>query len=296
MASKLKVKNATRAQQKAATSGSTDLAQKTDVSVVQGYVAPPVIKDGGATNADFYRYGLPGFIQHGVIDDFDDKPASIRVLQRRPSGEDKDLIPVFTKFILESAREAHVEKAQIVETFGDWYVFFFGERPSTYSFSGTLINSKTNNWLQDFMFYYNNYLRGTKCVENQARILLTYGGRQIEGFILNAQTQTQAANEKGVPFSFDVLITERKVLNLSPDIAIVVNNGKLVGSEPFLELLKNTSNGPVSSAYVTAKQALGLEKRPKSTDELKGSDLEATSDRFGIKGLIRSATGGLKIG
>jgi hypothetical protein len=148
-----------------------DITVFQDAFLVQAYtrVIPPSTTK---TPADFYRNGKPtsdgssGYdYPPRFLEDQIDEPASIRLIGKNPANDPhapSDLIPPYSKFFLESIQEPHVERAQIVETFGDTYVFFFGERPPIYTFSGTLLNSNTINWHQDFMFYYDNFFRGTK--------------------------------------------------------------------------------------------------------------------------------------
>lgn len=189
-----------------------------------------------------------------------EQPASIRIFgyDAKKANTGKDLIPRYTKFILESVQETHTERSQIVETFGDFYVFMFGERPPVYNFTGTLINTKNASWLTDFMYMYEQYLRGTRCVENNAVSIITYGGRQVEGLILNTSNQTSAPTEAGVPFQFSVVVFERRFFNFSEDMGYFSNTaGTLFRDKKFIEMLnktagitgKGTSNQKVSDAH-----------------------------------------------
>jgi len=215
-----------------------------------GHVPTPVKDATDLILADWYRNGR---VDKGGTHqlarqispwEHDEKPASIRCfgLRKNARGEttekDVELIPAYTKFLLESAQESHVERSQIVETFGEFFVFFFGERPPMYSFSGTLMNTKNVNWVSDFKFWYDQYLRGTKCVENNARLLLTYGGRQIEGFMLNMQTQTEASMEAGVKVNFSFVVTRKTFLSFSEDFGTVVSNGLTINDAEFTKLLQ----------------------------------------------------------
>jgi len=243
-----------------------------------GFVPTPIKEATDIVLADWYRNGRPvsnndpGQGPRQIAPwEHDEKPASIRCfgLRKNPNGstpkEDVELIPAYTKFFLESAQEAHVERSQIVETFGDFFVFFFGERPPMYSFSGTLMNTKNANWVSDFKFWYDQYLRGTKCVENNARLLLTYGGRQIEGFMLNMQTQTDATMEAGVKVSFSFVVTRKTFLSFSEDFGSVVSNGITINDAKFTSLLKKIagvegaglSDPKTSSAAKATKDAMG---------------------------------------
>ena len=223
-------------------------------------------------SADFYRYGVSaaGGVTKSTmsrqITPFYNQPAAIKVVQRARKGADTDLMPIYTKFILQSVQESHFERYQVVETFNDFYVFMFGERPPIYNFSGTLINTRNINWVQDFMLLYETFFRGTRCVEANAEIRLTYGGRSIAGYMLNVSSQTNAAVEEGVQFSFQLLVTKRTYLGLSVDFATQISAGSAAGGSAMdkkaLEILAGpsgtgTSNKQVSTATNATKKAMG---------------------------------------
>lgn len=207
----------------------------------------------GAQSADFYRFGKPTVgsergsalydVQPRTLDENDDdvNTASIRIFGQGPKDQaPKDFIPAYTKFFLDGVDEGHAERSQVIETFGQFYVFFFGERPPVYTFRGQLVNAKNANWVNDFSFMYENYLRGTRCVERNAKAILTYGGRQVEGFITNFSTSTNATLEGAVPLHFQVIVTERKYLGFSDDLSFsdsTLSRGDLAQDENFQKLL-----------------------------------------------------------
>lgn len=213
----------------------------------------PPIPDPFRVTADFYRAGKyyegenSGYeIPPRQFIPFDSKtPSSIRIWGK-PENSDiqKDIIPAYTKFILENVQESHTERSQIIETFGDFYVFMFGERPPVYNFSGQLVNSVSASWVTDFMFMYHKYFRGTQCTLMNATALVTYGGRQVEGLVLNATTGTNASMEGAVQFSFSVVVFERKFFNFSPDLGFFTTGGmekELFANSAFTELLDKIS-------------------------------------------------------
>lgn len=291
----LKQKMTSVEQMKAGANPTKTLQLAHNVFPTEGFGQHPVVPDGkDILSADFYRYGsnqvrangdvvnIGANVQAKSLDEFDDRPASIRMYGKGKEKTDKDLIPPFTKFILEGVREQHVERSQIIETFGDFYAFFFGERPSMFSYSGQLINAKNANWVQDFMFYYEHYLRGTRCVESNARIVLTYGGRQVEGFIMNVSHQTMAATEHGVPFSFEVLIIDRKILGVSNDFGLVLENGKIGQNKAFLDAVgkSGVSVPDVSAAFAKTRKVLNNEDASSSYEMLKSKSGPAMADQF----------------
>lgn len=256
-------------------------SQKEDIVVKTVDVYPTVASgdsptapnfDWSSEGADFYRHGELNVDRtvHSyprTIEPFEDEgEASIRVYGT-PVGETeaRDLIPTYTKFILDSVQESSTERSQIVETFGDFYVFMFGKRPSIYNFSGTLINSKNASWVTDFMYMYDRYLRGSQCVASNAVAIITYGGRQVEGLILNTANQTAASTEPGVPFQFSVVVFERKYYNFSRDMGISMNdNEEWQIDENFINTLEKvagktgggSSTSEVSDGFNAANSVL----------------------------------------
>lgn len=240
-----------------------------------------------------YEYN-PRFLQ----DPEQEEVANLRLIgKRKPdsTSEDIDLIPPYSKFFLESYSEGHAERSQIVETFGDAYIFFFGERPIVYTFNGTLLNTKDINWKEDFMFYYNNFLRGTKAVGYNAKVLLTYGFNQIEGYVMGVNMGANAQNEKGVQMSFQMFVTKRRTMKLSLDFGIVEENGKFNEDSSISNLITlGISDLNVSNAYNHADKVNNAGLPPSiinntSTKELgniqnvlKGQDLMTTNGKVSI--------------
>jgi len=241
-------------------------------------------------SADYYRYGKfsateKGYeIQPKAFEPFDETvPSSIRIWGKGKAGSGgkaifSDIIPAYTKFFLESVQESHSERSQIIETFGDFYVFMFGERPSVYNFSGQLLNSKKSNWVTDFMFMYDRYLRGTRCVEQNATAIVTYGGRQVEGLILSASTMTNAAVEGSVAFNFSLVVFKRSFYNFSADMGYSTADFKnLTVDTKFRSLLEKIAGteGEGSSDPQTSKAIAAAKKTAKG--DLGSSTVKSTN-------------------
>ena len=145
----------------------------------------------------------------------DDTYAVIRVV--RANGEEVPLISSsykgghgtsYTNFILQSVTDAREEKAQIVETFGIPYIFFYGQRPHVLEVQAFLINTLDFNWEAEFWENYDRYLRGTKCVEMGARVYLFYDDNIVEGYMMRASASKQAADGgRQVAMQFSMLLT-----------------------------------------------------------------------------------------
>ncbi len=113
----------------------------------------------------------------------------------------------YSNFVIQNLQEQRNEKVQVVETFGEWFAFFFGERPRTISVSGALVNTADFNWRAEFWENYDKYLRGTRCVMNKARVHLSWDDVMVEGYITNASAQDQSEQPYIIPFSFQMLLT-----------------------------------------------------------------------------------------
>ena len=124
------------------------------------------------------------------------------------------------EFVLSSVSEASQEKYQIFQTFDDDFIYFFDRNPHIYTYGGLLVNaaeigsesagslSATFEWKNRFQALYEKALRGTKCVENNARAILTYENVLREGFLLNFSMSEDAMNPLSIPFSFTFFVTK----------------------------------------------------------------------------------------
>lgn len=117
------------------------------------------------------------------------------------------LVQEYADYILQGISEQRSEKQQIVETFGDPYVYFFGERPRIIEVQGLLINTEDFNWKSQFWKNYDEYFRGTKLVERNARVYLSWDTNIVEGYLLQASASENSQEPYSVPFNFSMLVT-----------------------------------------------------------------------------------------
>ena len=113
----------------------------------------------------------------------------------------------YSNFILQSIMEQRAEKMQVIQTFGEPYVFFFGEQPRLVAAEGILLNTEDFNWRAEFWENYDRYLRGTKCVQNMTRAILSWDDIVLEGYFIKADAAETAENNNIVKISFQILLT-----------------------------------------------------------------------------------------
>lgn len=114
---------------------------------------------------------------------------------------------VYSNFLLQQVNEERMEKQQILETFGEPYIFLFGERARMMTFSGVLINTFDFNWEAEWWENYDKLLRGTKCVENDARVFISYDETLVSGYIIATSSSKAAQERNQVQFQFTMFLT-----------------------------------------------------------------------------------------
>jgi hypothetical protein len=113
----------------------------------------------------------------------------------------------YSDFILQQVQDQRAEKHQIVETFGDAFVFFYGEAPRLVTFSGILLNTIDFNWRSQFWYNYNNFFRGTRLVQLNARSYLAYDTIVIEGYPITATARENSQEPYSVMFDLTMFVT-----------------------------------------------------------------------------------------
>ena len=120
----------------------------------------------------------------------------------------------YTNFILQSVSEQRMEKHQIVETFGDNYVFFFGEQPRFLDCQAVLVSTHDFDWRAEWWDNYENFWRGTKLVEMGARCYMAWDDIVIEGYMLQAAATEQSEQPYTVQLQFRFFVTKYQNINL----------------------------------------------------------------------------------
>ena len=114
---------------------------------------------------------------------------------------------IYSNFLLQQVQEDRQEKQQILETFGEAYIFLFGQRARVISFQGILANTADFNWEAEWWYNYDRYLRGTKCVENDARVYISYDNTLVGGYIISTSSAKDTMNKNHVSFQFQLFVT-----------------------------------------------------------------------------------------
>jgi len=172
----------------------------------------------------------------------------------------------YSNFLLQGVSEARMEKQQIVETFGASYVYFFGESPRFLDVQAILLSSLDFNWRSEWWENYDTYLRGTRLVEMGARCYLFYEDVVVEGYILNAQTQSLAEQPIRQQLQFRMFVTNYTNVSFIGDPFYPIRSGAvpppgvadLTSMDAYSQLAPASSNpqNPEQQAQEAFLQAL----------------------------------------
>lgn len=197
---------------------------------------------------------------------------SAKVIQE--NGVEPLIVNSYNRFFLQNIVESETEKMQIVETFTDFYTFFYGKRPPVYRFTGTLLNDDLHKWGNDFLFFYQNFFRGTKAVELQGKAIIEYDGRIVNGFIINVNMQQNSMIHKGIPFAIDVLVIDHFFAKFSADIKDLIETKRreleAIQDTINAQLAQINKNIPSEKSLIAKLVVSG--RRPPSRTKQKGKE------------------------
>jgi len=204
----------------------------------------------------------------------------------------------YANFLLQSVNEVRMEKHQIVETFGESYIFFFGEAPRFLDVQAALINSNDFNWEAEFWQNYETFWRGSKLTELGARLYLFYDDTIVEGYMLQAQAQKNAQDPLMVSLSFRLFVTNYTNISFidSDDFPVrgsvdssILGDLTAEGRAAGFQYLANRA----SFERGAAEQAAALAIQKQALSDFGGGSLLAAALRRGVTpGMGPMLTGG----
>ena len=131
----------------------------------------------------------------------------------------------FTNFLVTGYSATRQERSQIVQTFGEDFTFFYGDQPRVYQIQGILMHTADFNWRNEFIYNYENYLRGTKLLERNARAYLVQSGLMWEGYVMMFSWQEVAAQPNHVTFTMQFLVTNETIVDGVGDVSFPIFGG-----------------------------------------------------------------------
>ena len=113
----------------------------------------------------------------------------------------------YIDFLLQSAQESYQEKVQVVDVLSDNFVaYYFGAQPPVFNYSGTLLNTRQDDWRAAFTILYNDVIRGTELARRRAVVTLVYDDMAVTGTIMGMSQILTANRQLASDFSFQMLV------------------------------------------------------------------------------------------
>lgn len=190
---------------------------------------PKYSKNTGEQETDFRESMARLFLQVPRYDEFVNsfKGSRTQPLARVLGGQSTEKSGTtggagYIDFLLQNVQHAFQEKAQIVETLADDHVaYFFGQSAPTFSYGGSLINTKQDDQAMNMLRLYRDIGRGTKLAQRNTLISIRYDGLIVSGAMMNLSWSLNAELETVVPFSFNLLVKQVTILPSEYDGGIV---------------------------------------------------------------------------
>ena len=164
---------------------------------------------------------LTAFRRLGILD------TGLERTARLASGG--DVLFATDHFLLQQVTESDEEKIGPTYTFGQVKLFCGGRNPKMYTYGGHLVdNSIEGSAKAQWMDAYERYLRGSKCVRNNAFGELYYRDQIRRGYLLHANLteSSQQPNRAQFAFSMHVIVEiSTAIEQLMPLIPEAVDGG-----------------------------------------------------------------------
>ncbi len=161
----------------------------------------------------------------------------------------------YSNFIIQSVQETRMEKNQIIETFGDAYIYFFGEAPRFIEVQAVLINSQDFNWEAEWWSNWNNVLRGSKSVENGSRTYLFYDDNVVEGYMLMSNATKMSTEPFMVSMSFRLFVSSYRNVSFVGDPNFPVSEA--VALPPDVSLTSTDAFSQLTTLYANRADTAG---------------------------------------
>lgn len=148
----------------------------------------------------------------------------------------------YSNFILQSVQEQRMEKHQIIETFGDAYIYFFGEAPQFLDVQAVLVNSNDFNWEAEWWENWNTVLRGSKSCENGARTYLFYDDNVVEGYMLLSSANKISTEPFQVNMTFRMFVSSVRNVSSVGDPNFPINEAVAIPADLSLSNVESAQN------------------------------------------------------
>lgn len=198
------------------------------------------LADMGTTAINTYLQSLP-------------QDASTQALAQVLLGANSKGGTGFVDFFLSQANEPFEEIMQIDKVMSDDYVvFFFGQKPPVFQYTGTLLNSLQDDFRGGFALAYQQLLRGTQMARRGALARLRYDSVIVSGTMFAHSQQLNADNELAVPFSFSFLVKDYTIVTNLPYAKLTTSAYVKLAADLAIQSLQTTPTATTTQTTTAA--------------------------------------------
>lgn len=181
----------------------------------------------------------------------------------------------YIDFLLGSAQESWQEKVQIVDVLSDNYVaYFFGSQPPVFTYTGTLLNSKQDDWRAAFTILYNDIIRGTQLARRRRSVTLAYDKMAVTGALVSFGQTLTAEMQLASQFQFQLLV--KRI-----DVFRTINSKPTAASRTPLNFVNVSNLATQDVSYVAPKTIREVQSPTVQTEQRQGGSTEEVPEEEG---------------
>lgn len=143
-----------------------------------------------------------------ILDKLFENERSKEAINKWTAYEDAK-VTYIDQFIMERVSTQRKENYRVIASLGEEYKVYFGtSSPEVLSITGYTLNTVNQQWLYDFRYFYENYLRGSRLVENRLRAFLTFTDSIFEVLPVSFAYSESAKIPGAVTLSIDCVVLQ----------------------------------------------------------------------------------------
>jgi hypothetical protein len=248
---------------------SADKARPRGVFGEQPGMTPKYARNVGGREADFRETMARLFIQVGPAEyerfvnsvraNDPDSESLARVLAGTNQGAGGAMGGVgYVDFLLQSAPINIQEKFSISETLADNYVLYaFGQQAPTFSYGGTLINTKQDDQAVNMLRIYSSMIRASQLARRQKVVRLRYDSYIVTGAAVGFNMSLGSEMESAVSFNLMLVVKSLQILP-NPDYALTIVDSNFAPTDMLPKLANGTTNTNVRPVRMRALPPLKM--------------------------------------
>jgi hypothetical protein len=156
-----------------------------------------------------------------------------------------NIVNPIRNFFLQSIQGRFADRAQIMETYGGLDITVMGQKAVQLNISAILYNTESHNWRDQWIWYWDNYLRATQVAKRKAQTILTSDNLIARGVFLSYDFQETGDQQNSVGVSISMICPPQGIFPVKMQKGAtykITKNLTGVASDVLKSLENGTSN------------------------------------------------------